>query len=107
MVEQIKVAGVLYRGPFPPLWPNHPWKITAFLPSSKRSTSDQPVGAAWQTWKKFPTEALANAAWQNLKTHRVAELADAPRPQAPAYGQPEHGVEIAGSNPAPVPTKDA
>ena len=35
--------------------------------------------------------------------HRVAEMADAPRPQAPASGQPEHGGDAAGSNPAPVP----
>jgi hypothetical protein len=35
--------------------------------------------------------------------HRVAESADAPRPQAPASGQPEHGGECAGSSPAPAP----
>ncbi len=37
--------------------------------------------------------------------HRVAEMADAPRPQAPASGQPEHGGEAAGSSPAPVPKR--
>ncbi len=39
----------------------------------------------------------------NDQMHRVAEMADAPRPQAPASGQPEHGGDVAGSNPAPVP----
>ena len=46
---------------------------------------------------------FARGVGHDQQMHRVAEMADAPRPQAPDSGQPEHGGEAAGSSPAPVP----
>lgn len=70
-IEEITVANVLYRGLFHPQSPGRPWKITAFLPSNKRGTSGARVGASWQTWKTFPTEAEAVAAWQTLEANKA------------------------------------
>jgi hypothetical protein len=59
-IREVRCYGTLLRGPMPtnsagPM----KWKITALLPSSKRSTSGREVGASWQTWQRYKTREAA------------------------------------------------
>jgi len=78
MVSEIIVGGVYYRGPLPNASPNAPWKITVFRASSKKSTSGQPVGKSWQTYKSYPTETSALAALEDLRKRADATAAAEP-----------------------------
>jgi hypothetical protein len=67
-IEEVKVAGVFYRGPMPTnAREGAAWKITAMLPSAKIGTGGQRVGFSWQTWRKFETEADARRIMGELK----------------------------------------